>query len=375
MIDVPAILSGGCFTISANRELAYRIIPVRERVSAPSRIFSTSTRYGVIGTFERVDLPGFAVCDDDGIHFTGTDCVERLFELADLLAQTLPLPFRRSPFVWFRAARGTRVLCHKYRLRPWYEVEADEHLSFRVMSPITFRSGSGQFLDERRRREHEVDRVLRPVLVDVDDVELVPPFEVLLADLLDVLDRQAATGGCCPQCRAGGRSARSSAVRALLRTRRSRRPWLLRGSVASPLLLLHRRFCLCRLRFLRRAAMSLDLPQVEAHEHLLGVREVPDDLLDRVGSFRIRVGTAMIWWSFASCGFLMRSMTSILYRQSRCSAQIFLRLSNAVTEFRVCPATYSRRIHSSPSGSSDFFSAISFRVGFRCRGHAVTSGC
>ena len=90
----------------------------------------------------------------------------------------------------------------------------------------------------------------------------------------------------------------------------------------------------------------------------------PMIFLTGVGSFRIRVGTAMIWWSFASCGFFRRSMTSIVYWHSRCSSQIFLRFSKAVREFGVCPATYSRRIHA--SSCRLFVLRLLFPIGLWC---------
>ncbi len=57
------------------------------------------------------------------------------------------------------------------------------------------------------------------------------------------------------------------------------------------------------------------------------------------GRLRTRVGIARIWWSLANAGFLTRSITSIRYPISKCSAQILFRFEIAASDFGVCPAT------------------------------------
>jgi hypothetical protein len=51
--------------------------------------------------------------------------------------------------------------------------------------------------------------------------------------------------------------------------------------------------------------------QIQADENAFGVREIPDDLLDRFGRRRTSVGIARNLIALASCGFCRRSMISI----------------------------------------------------------------
>src|SRR5262249_24168327 len=76
-----------------------------------------------------------------------------------------------------------------------------------------------------------------------------------------------------------------------------------------------------------------------------------------VGRFLTRVGMATIWSPRASWRFSRRSINSMRYLSDRCSEQIFLRFAKAITDFGVCPATYSR------STQASFF-GLEFLVNF-----------
>ena len=56
------------------------------------------------------------------------------------------------------------------------------------------------------------------------------------------------------------------------------------------------------------------------------------------GSLLTSVGMAMIWSPLASCGFSIKSTTSMRYLPLSLSSQIFLRLAIAAMEFGVWPA-------------------------------------
>src|SRR5262245_55660464 len=79
-----------------------------------------------------------------------------------------------------------------------------------------------------------------------------------------------------------------------------------------------------------------------------------------VGRFLTNVGIATIWSPRASWGFFRRSINSMRYLSAKCSEQIRLRFAKALTDFGVCPATYSRSIHAS---FCDLECLITFAVG------------
>src|SRR5262245_35314157 len=79
-----------------------------------------------------------------------------------------------------------------------------------------------------------------------------------------------------------------------------------------------------------------------------------------VGRFLTRVGIATIWSPRASWGFCRRSINSMRYLSAKCSEQIRLRFAKALTDFGVCPATYSR---STQASFCDLGFLISFALG------------
>ena len=62
------------------------------------------------------------------------------------------------------------------------------------MSPMIRRIGSGSFLIERRRRDDLLALREDRLLVDVDDFEVVPPLEILVADRPQVPDGARRSG-------------------------------------------------------------------------------------------------------------------------------------------------------------------------------------
>ena len=94
-----------------------------------------------------------------------------------------------------------------------------------------------------------------------------------------------------------------------------------------------------------------DFPQVQSHEHPLGVRQVADDLLDR---FRELAAPA---WEWRGSGRPPPVAGSASGRSLQCGTDrasaprtVVFKLANALTHLGVCPATYNRNSHFSFAG-------------------------
>ena len=61
------------------------------------------------------------------------------------------------------------------------------------ISPITRRKRQRKLLDQRRRRDDLLAFRQCRLLIDVNDFEVVPPFEMFLTDRPDIFDRAGRT--------------------------------------------------------------------------------------------------------------------------------------------------------------------------------------
>ncbi len=233
----------------------------------------------LLGAVQRVDLIAAGALDDQGVDLALPNRPQHLFGFGEARAQRLGL----------FAIVGVRRRDH----RPYSaesadanEIESKKHaLAVRHVADDPAHR-QRELLDERRRRDDLLTLREDRLLVDVDDFEIVPPLEILVADRPQVADRTRRS-----RRHAGDVQPKDVPFAG----RRDRPARTSRGGGAGSVA--------CSRHWRTRRSSPTRTRSVFERSPMI--------FLIGSGSRRTSVGTARIWSPRASCGFSRRSMISI----------------------------------------------------------------